>query len=159
MILVAAVVVLVLGVVAQLLVDPPEVSGWLRYAFGMAFGHMAIWIAAILGLPAAIGLWSMAGANEPDAIPALSPLLRRVIVATVAIALIGVAAFVLLGGRGVTLFDVGFLGLCALLVLGLAGAAVHAPRRGRALLSAAVMILGLAGIGWFVARVLGSPSS
>lgn len=159
MILVAAVAVLVLGIVALVLVDPPEVSGWLRHAFGMVFGHMAIWIAAILGIPAAIGLWAMAGANEPDAIPARSPLLRRVITAIVAIALVGVGVFVLVGGRGVTLFDVGFLGLCALLVLGLAGAAAFAPRRGRAFLSAAAMVLVMAGIGWFVLRVLGAPAA
>ena len=158
MILVAAVVVLGLGIAALLLVDPPEVSGWLGYAFGMAFGHMAVWIAAILGIPSGIGLWAMAGAAEPDAVPALSPTAGRVIAGSATILLVGLAFFVLVGGRGVTIFDVAFLGLCALLTLGLAGAATFGPRRGRALVSAAVMVLIMAGIAWFALRILGRPA-
>jgi hypothetical protein len=159
MILVAAVVVLCLGIAALWRSTPTETSGWLRQAFGMAFGHMAVWIAAILGIPSAVGMWAMAGAIEPQAVPALSPLARRAVTGIVVVALGAVATFVLVGGRGVTLFDLGFLGLCSLLSLGLAGAAVFAPRRGRALVSAAAMILVLAGVAWFAARVLGAPAA
>jgi hypothetical protein len=156
MILVAALVVLSLGIAALLLVDPPEVSGWLRYAFGMAFGHMAVWIAAILGIPSAIGLWAMAGAAEPDAVPALSPTAGRVIAGSAVAVLVSLSLAVLVGGRGVTIFDVAFLGLCALLTLGLAGAATFAPHRGRALLSAVALVVIIGGVIWFVARVLGT---
>jgi len=159
MILVAAVAVLGLGLAVMWLFTPTETSGWLRYAFGMAFGHMAVWIAAILGIPSAVGLWAMAGAAEPDAVPALSPTAGRVIAGSVSVVLVSLAIFVLVGGRGATLFDLAFLGLCALLLLGLAGAATFAPRRGRALLSAAVMAAMIAGIAWFAVRVLGAPTT
>jgi hypothetical protein len=159
MILVAALVVLCLGMAALLLVDPPEVSGWLRYAFGMAFGHIALRIAAILGIPSAIGLWAMAGAAEPEAVPALSPLAGRVIAGGAVVVLVGLAIVVLVGGRGITILDVAFLGLCSLLTLGLAGAAAFGPYRGRALLSAVALGLIVAGILWFVARILGMPST
>jgi hypothetical protein len=159
MILVAALVVLGLGIAALMLVGPPDVSGWLRYAFGMAFGHMAVWIAAILGIPSAIGLWAMAGAAEPDAVPALPPTAGRIIAGGAVVVLVGLALVVLVGGRGITVFDLAFLGLCALLTLGLAGAATFGPRRSRALVSAGALVLIIAGILWFVVRVLSVPSA
>src|SRR5262245_20742063 len=63
MLAIAAGAMLALGAVALLLVDPPEVDGWLRSVFGTVFGYMAIGMAAILGIPAGIGLWAMAGAT------------------------------------------------------------------------------------------------
>ena len=49
MLLIAGAAMLGLGVVALLLVDPPEVDGWLRSVFGTVFGYMAIAMSATLG--------------------------------------------------------------------------------------------------------------
>jgi hypothetical protein len=67
----------------------------------------------------------------------------------------GLAVVVLVGGRGMTLLDLGFIGLVALLTLGLAGAASFSPHRGRAILSGLALVLVVAGATWFVARTFG----
>jgi hypothetical protein len=154
MILIASVVLFGIGIVALLLADPPEVDGWLRSLFGAVFGRMALAIAALLGIPSAIGVWAMAGATAPDAIPALGPTLGRVLVALAAVVVATMALIVVVGGRGATLLDLGFTGLAASLILGLCGAAVLSPHRLRAAISAAGMMLVMAGSIWFVAQAL-----
>ena len=71
MLLIAAVVLLGLAIAIQVLGDPPETEGWLRAAFGKVFGVVAVSLAAVLGIPAAVGLWAMAGSTAEDAVPAL----------------------------------------------------------------------------------------
>jgi hypothetical protein len=141
-----------LGVAALLLVDPPEVDGWLRGAFGTVFGTMAVAMAAILGIPSLIGLWAMADANADDAAPALSPTTRRLVAIAAVAAVVGSALAMLLSGRGASILDLVLTGLVALLTLGLAGAAAFSPHRGRALLSAAALVLAIAVIVWVFVR-------
>ena len=152
MILIAGVAVLAIGLVALFLVDEPELDGWLRYAFGTVFGYVALGMSAVLGVPSAIGVWAMAGAAEPKAVPALSSPVRRVVAGSAIVAVVGTAVVVLLGGRGATLLDLGLIALAALLSLGLAGAACFSPHRGRAVLSALAMASVMVGILWFVAH-------
>ena len=80
MLLIAAVVLLGLAIAIQVLGDPPEVEGWLRAAFGKVFGVVAVSLAAVLGIPAAVGLWAMAGSTAEDAAPALPLQARRILV-------------------------------------------------------------------------------
>ena len=132
MLLVAGIAMLGLGVAALVLVDPPEVSGWLRSVFGTVFGYMAIAMAAVLGTPAAVGVWAMAGANTPDAMPALSPRVQRAALGLAVLAVV-VTAVIVLGARsGISILDLALVGLVALLAFGLAGAVAFSPHRGRA---------------------------
>ena len=151
MILLAGVAILALGIATLVLVDPPEVVGWLRSAFGTVFGYIALGMAAVLGVPSAIGVWAMAGATAADAVPALPRTARRVVVGVAVVIVIVVATMILVGGRGATLLDLGVIGLVALLILGLAGAVAFSPHRGRATMSGAASILVWVGITWFVA--------
>jgi hypothetical protein len=98
MILLAGVAMLVLGIVTLVLVDPPEVVGWLRSAFGMAFGYIALGMAAVLGIPSAVGVWAMAGATAVDSVPALPWTARRVVAGVAVVVVIVVAAMILVGG-------------------------------------------------------------
>jgi hypothetical protein len=154
MILIAAIAILAIGIATWVLMDPPQVDGWLRSLFGTVFATMAIVMAAVLGIPAAIGVWSMAGATHPDLAPALPHRARRAVTLTAVVVLAVVAGVVLIGGRGVTLLDLGLLGLAALLTMGLAGAATFSPRRGRATMAVAALGVVLLGLVWFVIEVL-----
>jgi hypothetical protein len=151
MILVAAVAILGLGIAALVLVDPPEADGWLRSVFGTVFGYMALGIAAVLGVPSAVGVWAMAGATAPGAEPALSQTVHRLVAVVAVVVVVLVAAVVLLGGRGATVLDLGAIGLVALLILGLAGAVAFSPHRGRAMLAGLASVLVWVGVLWFVA--------
>jgi len=86
MLLIAAAVLAGLGVFTLLRTDPPEVDGWLRTIFGKVFAVVAAFMAAILGVPAAIGLWAMAGATAEDAVPALPQAARQ------GLAIVGIVA-------------------------------------------------------------------
>jgi len=150
MLLVAALVVLGLGLAIVILGDPPEVGGWLRAIFGKVFAVVAAALAAILGIPAAIGLWAMSGATAEDAVPALNEPSRKVI-AGVAIATVVITAVVLLvTGSAVRVLNLGLLALVALATLGLAGGAVYSTHRGRAILSGIAMALIAAGTAWIL---------
>ena len=90
MLLIAALAVLGLGILALIRGGGPEVDGVLRTLFGKVFAVVAGAMAAVLGIPAAIGLAAMSGANAEDAVPALGVTPRRVLVG-VAVATVGVA--------------------------------------------------------------------
>ena len=150
MLLVAALVVLGLGLAIVILGDPPEVSGWLRAVFGKVFAIVAAALAAILGVPAAIGLWAMSGATAEGAVPALNEPSRKVL-AGVAIATVIVTAVVLVvTGSAVRVLNLGLLALVALAALGLAGGAVFSIHRGRAILSGVALALTAAGTAWIL---------
>ena len=148
MLFIAGLVMLGLGVASLLLVDPPEVDGWLRFVFGRVFGVVAIGLAAVLGIPSAVGLWAMAGAREPDALPALAETPRRVL-AGVAGGTIAVTAIVLLvTGSAATILNLGLLGIVGLACFGLAGATSFSPHRLRAILSGVALVLVALGSLW-----------
>jgi hypothetical protein len=148
MLFIAGLVMLGLGVASLLLVDPPEVNGWLRFVFGRVFGVVAIGLAAVLGIPSAVGLWAMAGAREPDALPALAETPRRVL-AGVAGGTIAVTAIVLLvTGSAATILNLGLLGIVGLACFGLAGATSFSPHRLRAILSGVALVLVALGSLW-----------
>src|SRR3954454_8761903 len=153
MLFVAALAILALAIAIQLLGDPPEVQGWLRTAFGKVFVVVAVALAAVLGVPAAIGLWAMAGSTAEGAEPALPPLVRRILVG-VAIATVVVTAVVLVvTGSVVAVLNLGLLALVALGSLGLAGAIDFSPHRGRAAASAVALVLVVLGCAWLLATV------
>lgn len=148
MLFIAGLVMLGLGAASLILVDPPEVSGWLRYIFGRTFGIVAISLAAVLGIPSAVGLWAMAGAREPDAVPALGQTPRRVL-AGVAAVTIGITAVILLvTGSAATILNLGLLGIVGLASFGLAGATSFSPHRARAILSGVALVLVAIGALW-----------
>ena len=148
MLFIAGLVMLGLGVASLLLVDPPEVNGWLRFVFGRVFGVVAIGLAAVLGIPSAVGLWAMAGAREPDAVAALAETPRRVL-AGVAGGTIAVTAIVLLvTGSAATILNLGLLGIVGLACFGLAGATSFSPHRLRAILSGVALVLVALGSLW-----------
>jgi hypothetical protein len=154
MLFIAALAMLVLGAVALLLVDPPEVDGLLRSVFGTVFGYMAIGMAAILGIPAAIGMWAMAGANEDDAVPALSRRTHQVMTGIALATVVLAGLVVLVVGSRVSILDVALVGLVALPALGLAGAVTFSPHRGRAILSAVALAIVAAAILWVLFKAL-----
>jgi hypothetical protein len=148
MLLVAALVVLGLGVAILLLGDPPEVSGWLRAVFGQVFAYVAFGLAAILGIPSAIGLWAMAGATAEDNVPTLPPLARQVLVAVAVIAVVATGVILLVTGSSMTILNLGLLGLVALSCLGLAGGAAFSAHRWRAITSGVALVLIVLGTFW-----------
>ncbi|HEX5015284.1 MAG TPA: hypothetical protein VFV72_14120 [Candidatus Limnocylindrales bacterium] len=150
MLLIAAVVVLGLGLAIVVLGDPPEVGGWLRAVFGKVFAVVAAGLAAILGIPAAIGLWAMSGATADDAVPALNETSRKVIAGVAIAAVIITAAVLIFTGSAVRILNIGLLALVALATLGLAGGAVFSTHRGRAILSALAVGLTAAGTAWIL---------
>ena len=78
--------------------------------FGEVFTVIAVGLAAVLGIPSAIGLWAMSGANVEGAVPALDPRWRR-LVAGFAVATAVVTAVVLLvTGSAATVLNLGPLG-------------------------------------------------
>jgi hypothetical protein len=152
MMFVASVALLGIGIAALVLVDPPEVSGWLRSVFGTVFGHMAIAMSVVLGTPAAVGVWAMSGANAPGATPALSTRARGGATALALLSVIATAVVVLVFGSGVSFLDLALIGLVALQSFGLAGAVAFSPHRMRAVLSGAALLLVTAGALWVLTR-------
>jgi hypothetical protein len=158
MLVIAALVVLGLGAVALIRGGGPEVDGWLRAVFGRVFGVVAIGMAAVLGVPAAAGLWSMAGATADDAVPALDPLPRRILAGIAVATVFATALAVLLDGSQVRILNLGVVGLVALALLGLAGAASYSPHRARAAVAAVALVVVATGTAWVLFRVfLGTP--
>jgi len=135
MLFVAALAVLALGVLALVRNDAPETDGWLRYLFGRVFAVVGFGMAAVLGIPSAIGLWSMAGATAPGNVPALSPTVRQALPALAIGTTVITAIVALTTGRGPLILDLGLIGIVALATLGLAGAVRFSPHRGRAILA------------------------
>jgi hypothetical protein len=157
MLLIAALVVLALGVFFYLRNDEPTVDGWLRAIFGKTFLVVATGLGAFLGVPSVIGLWAMAGANREDATPALQQPVR-VFVAGIAVATVIVTAVVLLAtGSAITILNVGLLAIAGLASLGLAGATVFSPRRGRAILAAIALVAVVVATAWILVNAFISP--
>jgi hypothetical protein len=157
MLFIAALVMLGLGIASLILADPPEVDGWLRAIFGRVFGVVAISLAAVLGIPSAVGLWAMAGAREPDAVAALEETPRRVL-AGVAAVTIAVTAIVLLAtGSAATILNLGLLGIVGLACFGLAGATSFSPHRVRAIVSGVALVLVALGSLWVLVNAFVRP--
>lgn len=153
MLLIAALAVLGLGIFAVIRGSGPEVDGVLRMLFGKVFAVVAGAMAAVLGIPAAIGLAAMSGANAEGAVPALGVTPRRLLVG-VAVATVGVAGLsVLLGGTSSLLVNLGLLGLVALGLLGLAGAVSFSPHRWRSILAGVALVAVAAGTVWVIVAV------
>jgi hypothetical protein len=153
MLVVAGLAVLGLAFAAAVLGDGPEVDGWLRTLFGKVFAVVAVGMAAVLGIPAAVGLWAMSGATAEDAVPALGQMPRRILVG-VAVAVVAASAIaVVLDGTPSRLVNLGVVGLIALSSLGLAGAVSFSPHRGRAALSGVALALVAGGTAWLLVRV------
>ncbi len=153
MLVIAAAVLLALGLAIRLFGEQPEVGGWFRAIFGEVFSVAAAGLAAVLGAPAGIGLWAMAGSNQEDAVPALSPTVRRVFVG-LGVGITALTAVVcLVTGSGFAIVNLGLIGLVALASLGLAGATNFSTRRVRAAVSAATLILVSLGALWVLATV------
>jgi hypothetical protein len=153
MLLIAGVAVLALGLAAMLLGGGPEVEGWLRTIFGKVFAVVAGAMAAVLGIPAAIGLWAMTGSTVEDAVPALPSWTRQT---AVVIAIFTVAATILIcltSGSGLAILNLGLIGLVTLSTLGLAGAATFSVHRVRAALSAVALLVVAGGSLWVLIRV------
>ena len=157
MLFIAGLVMLGLGAASLILADPPEVDGWLRFIFGRVFGVVAVSMAAVLGIPSAVGLWAMAGAREPDALPALAETPRRVL-AGIAGVTVGVTALVLLvTGSAATILNLGLLGIVGLACFGLAGATSFSPHRARAILSGVALVLVALGSLWVLVNAFVRP--
>ena len=160
MLLIAGLVLLGLAIAIAVLGDPPEVQGWLRTIFGKVFGVVATALAAVLGVPAAIGLWAMAGANIEGATPALPVRARQVFVGVAVVAVVATALILLVTGSSVTILNLGLLGIVALASLGLAGAANFSSHRWRAIASAGALCLVVAGTAWVLGNAfLGTPAA
>jgi hypothetical protein len=159
MLVVAAAVVLGIGLVALVRGNPPETSGWLRSVFGTVFAVVAITFAAVLGVPSGVGLWAMAGATGADVDPAL-PQPARLVLACVAIGTVAMTALVLLvTGSIVTILNVGLLLLVGLAALGLAGAVAYSPHRARAVGSAIALVFVVLGTAWILRVFLSTPGA
>ncbi len=151
MLFVAALAILGLGLAVALLADPPETSGWLRHLFGRAFAVVAVVMAGILGIPGAIGLWAMAGARDEGATPVMSPTVRLVATGLAIAAIAAALILAVVTGSGLTILDLGLIGIVVLASLGLAGAVQFSIHRGRA--SLAGIALGLLSVGTIIAVV------
>jgi hypothetical protein len=152
MLLIAGVAVLALGLAAVLLGGGPEVEGWLRTIFGKVFAVVAGAMATVLGIPAAIGLWALAGSTAEDSVPALPAWARQ---AAAAIAVFTVAATILVcltSGSALAILNLGLIGLVTLSTLGLAGAATFSVHRVRAALSAVALFIVAGGSLWVLVR-------
>lgn len=157
MLFIAGLVMLGLGVASLLLVDPPEVNGWLRYIFGRVFGVVAISLAAVLGIPSAIGLWAMAGAREPDAEPALAETPRRALAGVAGVTIAVTAVVLLVTGSAAAILNLGLLGIVGLACFGLAGATSFSPHRLRAILSGVALVLVALGSLWVLVNAFVRP--
>jgi hypothetical protein len=151
MLFVAALAILGLGVAVLLLADPPETSGWLRHLFGRVFAVVAVGMAVVLGVPGAIGLWAMAGATAEDATPVMSPAVRQVATGAAIAAIVAAVILGIVTGAGLTILDLGLIGIIVLASLGLAGAVQFSTHRGRAMLAG--IALGVLSVGTIIAVV------
>ena len=111
MLLIAGVALVGIGVAALMLVDPPEVDGWLRSLFGSVFGYMAIAIGMIIGLPALLGVWAMSGATEEGATPALPHGARQLMTGIAITTLLLAALVILVAGSQLRLLDLALIGI------------------------------------------------
>jgi hypothetical protein len=152
MLLVAAVAILGLGLAIQVLGDPPEVDGWLRAIFGRVFTIVAVGISAVLGIPALVGLWAMAGARAEGATPALSEPVRGGLSALAIVATIATAVVLVATGSAFGILNLGLFGIVALATLGLGGATSFSPHRGRAILASIALALVVLGTAWVLAN-------
>jgi hypothetical protein len=157
MLFIAGLVMLGLGAASLILADPPEVDGWLRYVFGRVFGVVAISLAAVLGVPSAVGLWAMAGAREPDAVPALGETPRRVLAGVAGVTIAVTAIVLLVTGSAATILNLGLLGIVGLACFGLAGATSFSPHRLRASLSGVALVLVALGSLWVLLNAFVRP--
>jgi hypothetical protein len=157
MLLIAGVVLLGFGIAIAVLGDPPEVQGWLRTIFGKVFTVVAVAMAAVLGVPAGIGLWSMAGANADDAVPALGETPRRVVAAVAIVAVVATAVVLVATGSALAILNIALLALVAMDTLGLAGAVSFSPHRGRAMVSAVAFVLVVIGAAWVLLNAFIQP--
>jgi hypothetical protein len=81
----------------------------------------------------------------------------RIIVSVAAAGTVLCAAAVLLvSGRGASILDLALTAIIALSTLGLAGAASYSVHRGRAILSAASLLLTMAVLGWMLVTIVGA---
>ena len=152
MLLVAALALLGLGLASLVLANSPEPAGWLRSVFGQVFAIIAVGGAVVLGTPAAIGLWAMAGAGADNVVPALDH--RATLgLAAVAAATIAVTVLVcLFTGSVVAILNVGLVALVAVASVGLGGAASFSPHRGRAALAGVTLVAVAAATMWLLGR-------
>lgn len=148
MLLIAALVLLGLAVAIAVLGDPPEVQGWLRTIFGKVFSVVAVGLGAVLGIPAAIGLYAMAGANADGALPALPLRARQVLVGVGIAAVVATAVILVVTGSAVAILNIGLLALVALATMGLAGASNFSTHQWRAIVSGAALGFVVAGTAW-----------
>jgi len=159
MLLVAALVVLGLGAFIYLRgdADAQTIEGWLRTLFGKVFLVVAVGLAAVLGIPSAIGLYEMAGADKEGAVPAL-PEPARIAFPALAIGTTVVTAIVLFTtGSMVRILNLGLLGIVALGSLGLGGAIAYSPHRWRAIVSAVALVGFVVGTAWLLINAFISP--
>jgi hypothetical protein len=152
MLLIAAVAVLALGLAAVLLGGGPEVEGWLRTIFGKVFAVVAGAMAAVLGIPAAIGLWAMSGSTADDAVPALPTWARQAAVAVAVVTVVVTILICLTSGSALAILNLGLIGLVTLSTLGLGGAATFSVHRVRAGLSAVALLVVAGGSLWVLVR-------
>jgi hypothetical protein len=157
MLFIAGLVMLGLGAASLILADPPETEGWLRFIFGRVFGVVAISLAAVLGIPSAVGLWAMAGAREPDAVPALGELPRRILAGVAAVTIAVTAIVLLVTGSAATILNLGLLGIVGLASFGLAGATSFSPHRLRAIASGVALVLVSLGSLWVLVNAFVRP--
>lgn len=157
MLFIAGLVMLGLGAASLLLVDPPEVSGWPRFIFGRVFGVVAVALSAVLGIPSAFGLWAMAGAREPGAVPALEETPRRVLAGIAGVTIAVTAIVLLVTGSAATILNLGLLGIVGLACFGLAGATSFSPHRARAILSGVALVLVALGSLWVLVNAFIRP--
>jgi hypothetical protein len=158
MLFIAGLVILGLGLIAYVRNDEPQVDGWLRTIFGTVFAAVAVGMAAVLGIPSAIGLWAMSGATKGEVEPALPPTIRHALVIVAVATLVFTAAVCLLTGSALLVLNLGLVGLVGLSSLGLAGAASFSPHRWRAALSGVAVVLVSLGALWVLAKAfIGGP--
>ncbi len=158
MLFVAGVALLGLGVFALLRSDTPEVNGWLRAIFGRVFAVVAFGMAAVLGIPSAVGVYAMAGANKEGATPALSRNARLAAGIAGSAATAVTALVVLADGTISTILNLVLVALVAMAALGLAGATAFAARRGRAIAAGIALAVVVAGALWVCWRAFLSPA-
>ena len=157
MLFIAGVAMLGLGIFALLRTDNPEAGGWLRAIFGKVFSTVAFGMAAVLGIPSAVGVWAMLGANKEGAVPALprNAQLAAGIAGIVATAV--TAVIVIADGTISTVLNIVLIALVAMATLGLAGATAFSARRGRAIAAGIALAVVVAGALWVCYRAFISP--
>jgi hypothetical protein len=158
MLFIAGLVMLGLGVFALLRADPAEVGeGWLRMVFGRVFGTVALGMAAVLGIPSAVGVWAMVGANREGAVPAL-PRNAQLAAAIAGIAATVVTALVVIAdGTISSVLNLVLVALVGMATLGLAGAVAFSPHRGRAIAAGLALAVVVAGALWVCYRAFIAP--